>query len=135
MSLPLKQFALALVAFMMLDGLWLGVVMRGFYRSALSGIGRMAPDGSFAPVWGAVLPVYILLALGECWFVAPRFAGGSVASAALWGGAFGLVTYGVYDFTNWSTLRTYGPMLALVDNAWGAFACAVVAVLLRLVRD
>ena len=50
----------------------------------------------------------------------------------LWGAAFGLVTYGLYDFTNWSTLRGFTPMLALVDLAWGITACAIVAAILKI---
>ena len=38
----LRQFAVALVALVLLDGLWLGVVMRDFYRRSLAPIARMA---------------------------------------------------------------------------------------------
>ena len=129
----LKLFATALAGFMVLDGLWLGVVMGGYYRTALGPIARTAPDGSLAPIWAVVLPVYVLLALGEVWFVVPRFEHGSLAAALSWGAAFGFVTYGVYDLTNWSTLRDYTASLALIDLAWGTVACATVAALLRFV--
>lgn len=126
------RVGIGLVSYMLLDGVWLGLVMGGFYRTALGPLARTDPDGSLAPIWLAALPVYVLLALGQYWFVVPRGAGASLAAAAAWGAAFGLVTYGVYDFTNWSTLKGYGPTLAFVDIAWGMTASAVVAIAMRL---
>lgn len=127
---PVRSFAVALVSILVLDGLWLGVVMSGFYRTALGPIARKASDGSLAPLWHVAFPVYVLLALGQIWFVTPRVAGGAAGTAALWGGLFGLIVYGVYDLTNWSVLKDYGATVALVDIAWGTFACASVAVIL-----
>jgi uncharacterized membrane protein len=131
MAASLKPFVVALAGFVCLDGIWLGLVMKGFYRTALGPIGRTAPDGALTPLWGVVACVYVLLALGETVFVWPRIAGGSIGAAAGTGAMFGVVAYGVYDLTNWATLRAYSGTLALVDLAWGTVACAVVAVLLR----
>lgn len=127
-----KTFAVALISFAVLDGVWLGVVMAGFYRRMLGPLARTAADGSLAPIWAVALPVYLLLALGETWFVAPKLQGASLGAAIGWGAAFGVVTYGVYDLTNWSTLRGYTGTLALVDMAWGTFACATVAAILKI---
>ena len=41
----LRQCAVVLVALLVLDGLWLGVVMRDFYRRSLTPIARMAEGG------------------------------------------------------------------------------------------
>jgi uncharacterized membrane protein len=41
--------------------------------------------------------------------------------------------YGVYDFTNYATLRDWPLALALADTAWGAVATAVCALLVRTV--
>lgn len=127
----MAAFVVALVSFVVLDGLWLGVVMSGFYRTALGPIARTAADGSLAPLWLVAAPVYVLLALGQVAFVLPRVSGG-VGAAMAWGALFGLVVYGVYDLTNWSVLKGYGATVALVDIAWGMFACAAVAGILRM---
>jgi uncharacterized membrane protein len=43
--------------------------------------------------------------------------------------------YGVYDFTNFSTLRQWPFVVTLVDVAWGAAASAIAsAVVWSLVR-
>ncbi|MEO8483353.1 MAG: DUF2177 family protein [Acidobacteriota bacterium] len=126
-----KPFVTALVGFAVLDGIWLGVVMKNFYRTALGPMARTGPDGALTPIWAVALPVYVLLALGQVVFVLPRITGESFGTAITCGAVFGFITYGVYDLTNWSTLRSYTGTLALVDMAWGTFACAAVAGLLR----
>ena len=49
------------------------------------------------------------------------------------GALFGLVVYGVYDFTNYATLRHWPFALTLVDVAWGTLASAVAATAARIV--
>jgi uncharacterized membrane protein len=41
------------------------------------------------------------------------------------------VVYGVYDFTNYSTLRQWPFVLTLADVAWGTVASAVAATAVR----
>jgi uncharacterized membrane protein len=122
-----KLFMGGVIVFMSLDGLWLGLIMRSFYRTELTPLGRLSTDGSLAPVWAAVVPVYVLLVLGLMMFVLPRAAGHAPIVAARLGAAFGVITYGVYDLTNYATLRNYSLRLALVDMAWGAIVCGAVA--------
>ena len=118
----MSQIGLGVVGFMVLDGLWLGLLMKSFYRDQMAPIARLS-NGNFAPNWGAALVVYAALGVGIACFAVPR--AGSVASAVGYGALFGLVTYAVYDFTNYSTLRQWPFALTLVDVAWGAIASAV----------
>ena len=115
----------SILGFVILDGIWLGLVMKDFYRAQLAPIGRIV-DGTFAPVWSAAALVYVLLGLGVAVLVAPRAH--SIGHAAALGALFGLVVYGVYDLTNYSTLKDWPAQLTIADIAWGTFACAVVAV-------
>ncbi len=130
MTHTLKLFLACMVGFMILDGLWLGVVMRGFYRDQLAPIARMA-NGSLAPNWPAAFFVYVALAIGITVFVLPRADG--PASAATTGALFGLVVYGVYDLTNFATLAQYPLAVVFVDMAWGAVATAICAVAARAI--
>ena len=75
--------------------------------------------------------VYALLGTGIALFVIPRAS--TLSSAAAFGALLGLVVYGVYDFTNYSTLRQWPFVLTLADTAWGALASAVAAVAVRIV--
>jgi uncharacterized membrane protein len=113
--------AIGMLAFMVADGLWLGVLMTTFYRDQLAPIARLA-NGAFAPNWPAALAVYVLLGIGIAGFVVPRSI--DLASAAGYGALFGLVVYGVYDLTNLATLRQWPVLLAVVDLTWGVVATA-----------
>lgn len=116
--------AVGVIAFILLDGLWLGLLMKNFYREQLAPIARIA-NGGFAPNWPAAFVVYLLLGAGIAGFVTPRAP--TLLSAAGLGALFGVVVYGVYDFTNYSTLRQWPFALVLVDVAWGAAASAACA--------
>ena len=130
MGHTIKLAALGAIAFMVLDGIWLGVLMKNFYRDQLAPIVRLA-DGGIAPNWPAAFVVYALLGTGIALFVIPRAP--TVSLAAAYGALFGLVVYGVYDFTNYATLRQWPFVLTLADVAWGAAASAVAAVAVRSV--
>ena len=124
----LTRFVIAAASFLVLDGLWLGVVMSAFYREHLGPIALTAADGSLAPIWAATVPVYVLMALGISVFVAPRVTNRSLLAAAGYGAVFGWVLFGVYDFTNYSTLRNYPLTFALVDSVWGGVTCALTSI-------
>ena len=130
MGTTIKLAALGAVAFMVLDGVWLGLLMKNFYREQLAPIVRLA-HGGIAPNWPSALVVYVLLGTGIAIFVIPRAA--TMASAASLGALLGLVVYGVYDFTNYSTLRQWPFVLTLADTAWGTFACALASAAVRYV--
>jgi uncharacterized membrane protein len=123
----LKSLALGTLAYMILDAIWLGVLMKNTYRDQLAPIARMA-DGGLAPNWTAAVCVYLLLGAGVALLSAPRAHG--LGSAALHGAAFGLVVYGVYDLTNFATLRQWPLAITLIDIGWGiaAGACATMVV-------
>ena len=104
--------------------------MKNFYRAQLAPIVRLA-DGGIAPSWPAAIVVYVLLGTGIALFVIPRAS--TVSSAAACGALFGLVVYGVNDFTHYSTLRQRPFVLTLADTAWGAPASAAASAAVRIV--
>jgi len=124
MGQTLTLAAVGAVAFMVLDGTWFGMLMKSFYRDQLAPIVRLA-DGTIAPNWCAAFVVYVLLGTGIALFVIPRAS--TISSAAGYGAMLGLVVYGVYDFTNYSTLRQWPFVLVRVDVGMVASAaCAAV---------
>ena len=130
MGTTIKLAAVGAIAFMVLDGIWLGLLMKTFYREQLAPIVRLA-NGGIAPNWPSAFVVYVLLGIGIALFVVPRAS--TLSSAAAFGALFGLVVYGVYDFTNHSTLRQWPFVLTLADTAWGAMASALASVAVRFV--
>lgn len=120
----LSHFGIALVSFMLLDALWLGFLMNGFYKQQLAPLARMS-GGNLTPVWPAAAVVYLFLALGVSVLVLARAR--SPLEALALGALLGLVIYGVYDFTNYATLRDWPLTLVIVDVAWGAVLCGATA--------
>jgi uncharacterized membrane protein len=105
-----------------LDGLWLGVAARKFYRRHLGGV--MAET----PRWSAAILFYLLYAVGVWFFVVDPAVQNADPGEAVRRGAFlGLLAYGTYDLTNMATLKNWPPILTVVDIAWGTVMTAAVA--------
>lgn len=112
----------ALLAMLVLDGIWLGILMGGTYRDWLGGMmldqPRLIPAALF----------YLLYATGLVVFaIAPALRSARRRDAVLLGGALGLVAYGTYDLSNLATLSGWPVVLTVVDVAWGAFVSALAA--------
>jgi uncharacterized membrane protein len=127
----LKAILAGIAGFIVLDGIWLGVVMSGFYKEQLAPIARLSSSGAFAPDWTAAGLVYVLLGAGVALFAAPR--ADSVLTAAAAGALFGLVVYGVYDLTNFATLKAWPMAVVVADICWGMAASAACTVAAHLV--
>jgi uncharacterized membrane protein len=126
----LKRVAIGILSFVVLDGLWLGLLMKSFYREHLAAIAFTAADGSLSPIWAAAAPVYLLMSLGIAVFVMPKVERGSLVTAARYGAVFGWILFGVYDLTNYSTLRGYSGLFAAVDTMWGGVTGGLTAVVM-----
>lgn len=118
----LIAFVAALLAMAVIDGLWLGLVARSFYRRHL---GSLMAD---RPNWTAAVAFYLLYVVGVTVFAAlPGAEAESLTDAAWRGGLFGLVAYATYDLTNAATLRGWPNIVVVVDMAWGAILTAAIA--------
>ena len=121
----IKLYALLVPIALIIDLTWLGVVMSGFYKAELGNLARRSGE-ALSPIWWAAILVYLLIPLGILLFALPRVApGGATGSAIFWGLLYGLVLYGVYDLTNYSTLAGWPLRLTFYDIAWGGVLCAV----------
>ena len=117
-----KIYVAALVGFLAIDMLWLGVVARGFYRRHL---GFLFAD---QVNWWAAFSFYLLFVAGVLVFaVVPALQAGSLSRALLLGGLLGLLTYGTYDLTNLATVKSWPLVVTLVDMAWGTVLTAAVS--------
>jgi uncharacterized membrane protein len=124
-SIPM-QYIVAYIAtavvFFVADFVWLGVVMKGFYRDRL---GALMAEQVNIPVAGLF---YLAFVLGIVIFaVAPALSAGSWGRALLFGALFGFFAYGTYDMTNWATLRDWPAAVSIVDLAWGTVLTGVSA--------
>jgi uncharacterized membrane protein len=117
-----QAYGIALVIFLILDGLWLGVVARGFYTS------RMGDLLASSPRWGVAAVFYALYVVGLVYFaVNAGFESGRWQTAALNGALFGFFSYMTYNATALSVIRGFDSTLAVVDTLWGTIIGALVA--------
>lgn len=117
-----KAYLAALVAFLIADAIWIGVIAREFYQNQLGELLRDPPNLAAAGVF------YLAYIAGVLYLVVrPALASGSLKSAALNGAILGLIAFGTYDMTNLATLEGWPVAVVVVDMIWGAVVTALVA--------
>lgn len=109
--------------FVTMDLIVITTVVRPIYEKHLGTYLRSIPD------WRVGLLTWLLIVAGHLIFVVPHaLKSGDPLGAALWGGLFGFVLYGVFTLTNLAVLRMWTPQVALLDLATGSLNCAVLAI-------
>lgn len=120
----IKIYVVALIAFLLIDMVWLGIVAKNFYKSQIGFI--MAPQVN----WTAAIIFYCIFVAGVVFFVInPALAKDSLPYALLTGGLFGFITYATYDLTNLATLKDWPLVVTVVDLIWGTFLSSATATL------
>lgn len=122
----MKEWLLILIGtviIVLLDLLWLGLIMKGFYEQ-IPGRG----DIRFIP---AVL-VWLLISAGIVLFVLPHATGWLAALG--WGALFGFILYAVYDLTNYAILAGWPVPVVIVDILWGCVLCGATSALLSFLK-
>lgn len=117
-----KAFAAALVAFLVIDGLWIWLFVRKFYESRIGDWMRDTPQMAAAGIF------YIAYIAGVVYLaVRPGLVAGSMGTTLVHGAVLGALAYGTYTLTNYAILKNWTPGLVVTDIAWGAFLTAAVA--------
>lgn len=118
----LVGYAASLVAFGIIDAIWLSTMAGILYRPTL---GTILLDRLR---WTPALIFYFGFPLGIVHFaVVPALATGQLWQAAVNGALFGLFAYATYDLTNHATLRVWTLKLTLADMAYGTVATGLAA--------
>jgi uncharacterized membrane protein len=116
------QYLAALALLVVIDGIWLGVVARGFYKEQL---GPLMRD----PIlWPPAILFYLVYAGGlTILAIGAADRTGAWTTALALGAVVGLVAYGTYDLTNLATMKGFPVTVAVVDILWGTIVSATVA--------
>ena len=105
----------------LLDGIWLGVVAKDFYR------GYIGEQFEFHRI--PALVFYLSYVAGILLFVSAGSAATNWQQVLMYGALFGMLAFATYDLTNLATLRGWSLTMSLVDIAWGTFNTGVSATL------
>jgi uncharacterized membrane protein len=82
--------------------------------------------------WIPAIATYAVMIIA-IWFFAVQ-PSADVAEAAGRGALLGLTMYGLYDLTNYSTLKEYTLQFTLTDMAWGTTLFTIAAVAATLTK-
>lgn len=114
----IKANIIATATLLILDFLWIAFYMGKQYQRQITGIQGSKMEAK--PLYAMV--AYTLMVIGLNTFVMPRIRKGHELEDSLkYGLTFGIVLYGVYDFTAGAVLKKWDTKLALIDVAWGGF--------------
>lgn len=105
-----------------LDFLFLGVIAKEIYFQNLLPFARLKSGGDGIDVnYVAAGAVYILMIFGIYFFVLKQTIQlTTVLEVFVQGFLFGLVLYGVYEFTNLSFIKDWPVPIVFIDTLWGA---------------
>lgn len=122
---------IAILLFVAFDLVWF-YFAGSFFKSEIGNIARLTEAGDWDVRYLPAALVYLLMSVGLVVFVYPMAT--SVITAFAFGALFGLVSYGLYDFTNLATLTDWTTSFAIVDILWGTLLCGTVSGALFLWR-
>lgn len=108
-----KAYAACLATFLLLDGLWLGLIAKSFYFGRLDHLLADKPNMAIA---GAFYLVYVA---GVILLISQPLLDRALPVVLGRGALLGLLTYGTYNLTNMSTLRDWPGVVSAVDMVWG----------------
>lgn len=115
-------YGAALVAFLVLDSIWLGIVAKDFYAQT---IGYLMRENIY---WGAAVVFYAIYLFGTVYFAClPAAKEGDLKKSVVNGALFGLIAYGTYDLTNYAVLEGWPLNVVVYDMLWGAFITGTTA--------
>lgn len=117
-----KMYLIALVVFVLIDGVWLGFISKNLYSKELSHLLTNNPN------WTAAVIFYLLFLVGLVYFVInPGIEQESIKTILISGALFGLITYATYDLTNLATLKEWPVKITIIDLIWGTSLSTVVS--------
>jgi uncharacterized membrane protein len=103
-----REIIISTVTLLVLDGIYIYLTQK-LFSDQITNIQRVVMQ--LKPI-GAIV-CYLLLIVGLNYFIIQRDR--SVTEAFI----LGLVIYGVYDSTNYATLKNWTAELAILDTVWG----------------
>src|SRR5690554_670730 len=110
----IKVFLIALIIFLILDFIWLGLVAKNLYQNE---IGTLLKT-KFNFVAAFIFYTIFIIAL-TIFVIIPAINNNSLKEVILMGALFGLVTYATYDLTNYATLEGFTIKIVIIDLLWG----------------
>ena len=112
----MNKLIVSSILLLVLDFIWIGGYMGGEYKKMVRKI--QGSDMQVNIIY-AILS-YVLMIIGLNFFVIPNINKDNLFNDSLkYGFLFGIVLFGVYDFTAGAVLKNWNLKLAILDILWG----------------
>lgn len=118
----LKKYIIACIIVWVIDIFWITLVMSRLYGT----LGELLKNEII--IYSA-FAAWLLIPLGLVVFVDK--VSSNYRQSLIYGVIYGLILYGVYEFTNHAVLVNWTLKLVAIDTIWGVFLCSVSALLLK----
>jgi len=112
----MKKEIISILILLILDFLWIGLFMKNRYQNEIKQIQGtpMSVNIAYAVV------SYVLMTIGLVIFVLPNIRSEHrLLDSLKYGFLFGVVVYGIYDFTAAAVISKWNMTTAILDVLWG----------------
>ena len=124
MMIYLKVILSALIIFLVIDFLWLGLIAKNLYEQQLGSLMKENFNMIAAFIFYAVFVIGLSI-----FVIIPSIEAESIIKVVLLGALFGFVTYATYDLTNYATLEGFPLKIVIIDLIWGTTVATLTSVL------
>lgn len=118
-----------LITYLILDGIWLGIIAKDTYTNAMQGLMRES-----YPVWPWVT-FYLVYCVAIVVLVVEPNKAASLTRVIFSGALLGAAAYGAYNLTNYAIIEGWPLSITLKDWAWGTFVTSVSCTIGWLARN
>ncbi len=109
-------YLITLVAFLVIDFIWLNFIAKNLYQKEIGTL--LLKNPNLLPA----LLFYLLFVLAlVVIIVVPGIKEDNLIKTLLFAALFGLTTYATYDLTNLATLDGWSIKMTIIDLFWGTF--------------
>ena len=112
----IKNILLIFIILLLIDLIWLYLIKDKYAKQILK-----IQNQELVVNYYSALFVYVLLAIGLYYLSVNKT---DISTKVKISALFGLITYGVYDFTNGAIFKDWDFKLAIMDTIWGSILCA-----------
>jgi len=105
----------SVIVLLVLDFLWIGLFMNNQYKNMIKEVQKSEMETKIP----FAIMSYLLMVVGLLYFVLPNIRKNSVEDCFKYGFLFGIILYGVYDFTAAAVIKDWKIDTAIADILWG----------------
>ena len=123
------KLGISTILLLIIDLVWIRLFMQKQYEIMIPRIQGTSLSVNFKY---AILS-YICLAFSINYFVLPNIKNNSLKEIISYGFVFGIILYGVYDFTAAAVLKEWDQITMFIDIFWGGVLFALTAYLTNII--